>query len=144
MNKIFFTLGIWFLFPYSLWSQDTIGKSALIDAYFDKGYEQLFINKDSAYHYFNAASGLAVELKDYNAQLSILSYTIYTSDYHYDLKKYGQSLEKVRAILEADSLQSQIEDYEIYFNLFLSDQGIYHFETKNYESAILIFQKAAF
>lgn len=144
MNKIFFIFGIWLLLPYGLWSQDTIGKAALIEAYFDKGYEQLFINKDSTYHYFHSALDLAVELKDYNAQLSILSYTIYTSDYHYDLKNYHQSLEKVKAILEADSLRSKIEDFEACLNSFLSDKGIYHFETKDYESAKSSFQELLF
>lgn len=144
MGKFGFIFGLWFMLPMCLLSQDSTSKEELMNVLFDKGYDKLFVNKDSAYHHFNASLKLAKELKDYNMQLDILSYTIYASDYHYDLKNYRKNLEKTQAILESDSLQSKIEDYEVYFNSFLSDKGIYYFETRDFESAKANFQELLF
>ncbi len=124
-----------FLFSLGLFSQDNSSIEQLTSDYFDQGYDKMFIDKDRAYHYFEAADSLASKIKDYDWRLYILSYYIYTSDYHFDLEVSSDILDRTKTILELDSLKGKLEDYESYETSYLLNTGNYFYKLKEFEKA---------
>lgn len=129
MKKRFCTYLSLYLVAFAVQSQDTGEKRALLSDLFAKGSDQLYVNKDSAYHYFEAAEKLALQLDDKRTLLDILSYWTYASDYHYDLQTYRSTLKKTESLLALKGLQAEVEDYETYQNLYLFDAATYRYKT---------------
>ena len=118
-----------FTMAFSLQAQLIPEKKAELANLFTKGSNQLYVNKDSAYFYFEAAEKLALQLDDKGTLLDIFSYWTFASDYHYDLQTYLSSLKKTEALLGNDALQAEVEDYETYQNLYLLDRATYYYKT---------------
>ncbi len=141
MMKKYKLVPIFLLVFFLAFSQAEEKQTLLLNSYFDSAYEQTFQNKDSAYFYFEKALQLAKKLNDLPTQLDILSYTIYTADYHYDLRKLQSGLSKTEALLFIKNAPDTIEGYNDYHNAYLLDKGNYHFKTKEYEKAKTYFQQ---
>ena len=113
--------------------------SSKMEDTFNKGYQLLYIKKDSSYYFFNKALEYALSLKDVESQLGILAYLTYTNGYHYDLEDYYYNLSWRETILYSDSLKTKIPDYKSEYNHLLIDKGNYYFKTKDYNKAKAIF-----
>ncbi len=132
---------IFLLVFFLAFSQAEEKQTALLNSYFDQGYEQTYQNKDSAYFYFEKALQLAKQLNDLPTQLDIISYTIHAADYHYDLRKLQGELSKTEKILLQKNASNTIEGFGDYHDSYLLDKGNYYFKTKEYEKAKTYFQQ---
>lgn len=139
MIKLFFLTLI--TIPFCLLSQTNEKAIELMHDNFNKGYQQVYVNKDSTYHYLNKALKIANDIEDYDSQLGILDYIVASSSYHYDLKKYLQSLNQIRTLLYEEDIKTKIQDYESWLISYESNLGDYYFKTKEYATAKAIFLK---
>ncbi|MFK7814516.1 MAG: CHAT domain-containing protein [Maribacter sp.] len=125
--------------PFYLFPQGNEDKEELMYDYFDKGFEQMYINVESAYSKLELALEVAIEIGDYDSQLGILDHMAMSSSYHYDLKKYRETLDKIELRLKNKDIASKIQDYEGWQISFESNTGGYYFKTKEYTKAKSIF-----
>lgn len=137
MKQILVTFFI--LLPFYFFPQDDGDKEALMYDYFEKGYEQMYFDGENAYRNLESALGVATEIEDYDSQLGILDHMVMSSSYHYHLKKYKETLDKIESRLIDTDIASKVQDYEGWQISFQSNTGGYYFKTKEYVKAKSIF-----
>ncbi len=115
-------------------SQETTVSEEITQLFY-RGYEQIYINKDSALDNFNKALKLAASEKDYTTQLEILDYNLFVCGYYYDMLNYRNNLEKVEHILAIDSLSSKIQNINYHKNQFQLNTGNYYYKLGDYSQA---------
>ncbi len=127
------------LLPVLLFTQDGAQQEDLMYDHYDRGYDEIYSNKDSAYHYLGKAAKIASEISDYNTELDILSYLVIASDNHYDIKNYNLFLDQTKALLEQDSITSKVENLKVYQNLYLENKANYYYKTNELVKAKSIY-----
>ncbi|MFH4968070.1 CHAT domain-containing protein [Gaetbulibacter sp. M240] len=123
-----------FAYSFTVCSQEN-NNDEKITSYFYEGYNKIYTQKDSAYYFFDKALYLADQLKDYETQLQLLSYKVFTSGYHYDMTVYRNSLDEILKIMQVDSLSSKVKDLNLYKQQLLLDTGNYYYKLKDYSRA---------
>jgi len=139
MKKNVSILIIIFFLPISLFAQGSDQREDLMNTFYDRGYDEIYSNRDSAYHYLGKALKIASEISDYNTGLDILSYMVIASDYHYDLKNYNSFLERTKTLLEIDSITSKVENLKVYQDLYLENKANYYYKTNELAKAKTIY-----
>ena len=119
----------------TLYAQSTKEVEERLWNFFDKGAEVAYIDKDSAYYYFEKAGNLAKLHGSVEDQLYILSYAINTSDYHFDLKTSAKILKETDSLLSIENISDGFEDYDSYLASYLAYQGNYYYKLGAYERA---------
>jgi CHAT domain-containing protein len=107
-----------------------------LDSLFEKAYEHLYINKDSAYHYFNKIENLAIENEDW----AIVFETLITSNRHsgsfYDLDKLSDNLNRLDSLfIEHKTFLDSLPEKQLFINSVLYDKGNYYFQLNDYNSS---------
>ncbi|MUH37285.1 CHAT domain-containing protein [Zobellia amurskyensis] len=122
-----------FLFVFfSGWSQET--PSNLDDA-FNKALEYHYVNKDSAYVYYEKTIAIANEQDNMDYLLGSLSYLINANSNFYDLQEYRRNLQRMEDCLLKDSRTNGLEISGVYKNRLLFDKGNFHYKLKEYSTA---------
>ncbi len=127
------------LFSFMAFAQEASYEKQ-VDSLFEKAYEHLYINKDSAYHYFQKIEGLAVENKDW----AIVFETLITSNRHagsfYDLDKISDNLNRLDSLFnEHKEYLDSLPEKQLFINSVLYDKGNYYFQLNDYRSSRQIF-----
>ncbi|MFP2997845.1 CHAT domain-containing tetratricopeptide repeat protein [Spongiivirga sp. MCCC 1A20706] len=102
---------------------------------FYKGYDYMYVNKDSTYFYFDQALAINDSLKDIDTELQLHNYLIFVSGYFYDLPRFESSLQKVETILNSENAETSIVDYQLMKDQFTLDQGDYYYKLGDFERA---------
>ena len=120
-------------------SQSTEEKEESMYVYFAKGQAQMYVQKDSAYTYFEKAARLARGLQDYNSLLGVLDHIILAADLHDDIVKYQNALKRMDSLMTNEEVRLQIEDLEYWDTAYMGKLGIFHNQLKEYAKAKNIF-----
>ena len=122
-----------FLFTcHSGWSQ---GEASNLDDAFNRALEYHYVNKDSAYVYYEKTISLANEQDNMDYLLGSLSYLINANSNFYDLQEYRRNLQRMEDWLGNDSRTNGLEISEVYKNRLLFDRGNFHYKLKEYGTA---------
>lgn len=127
------------MFTNLFFSQSDKGKEESMYTSFDKGYNYIYVERDSAYHYLENALTIADELNDYDAGLGILDHIIITADNHHDLPKFRNALHQVNTLLTEEDIAHKVQDVEEWNIGYLFWLASYYFETMEYTKAKEIF-----
>lgn len=130
------------LFCTCIFAQDNLEKKKLIADYHEKGIALRYVKKDSAYYYLDQALDFANDLGDYGDALEILIQSIFINGQYSDMRHWQSNLDKMDAMLQIDSMKSNIDYLEYYQNRLIYEKGSYLFELKDYERAKIQFLKA--
>jgi len=139
MKKTITTLISLILLPVYLFTQDSALQEDLMYDLYDRGYDEIYRNKDSAYYYLGRALKIASKISDHNTELDILSYMVIASDYNYDIKNYNAFLEQTKNLLEQDTITSKIENLKVYQDLYLENKANYYYKTNEMVKAKAIY-----
>lgn len=141
MGKIKFFFIVFLLFFKVCLSQESEAKEDLMYAFFEKGQSIRWVQKDSAYVYFEKATKLAKEIEDYSSLLGILDNIVITANYHEDLEQYQTSLRSMNFLLADIKKRQKIQDVDYWDTAYLGKLALYYLETKEYTKAKDIFLK---
>jgi len=131
----------WVVFmPLLVFSQSKTPDEEITEA-FNKAYAYLYTKKDSCYYFFDEALRISEEIDDFETQLQILSYKIYTNGYHYDMLRYRENLKKFEIILSLDKTKENVPQLDAYQTQHYFDQGNYYYKLKQYNNARPYFLK---
>ncbi|WP_276168487.1 CHAT domain-containing protein [Zobellia alginiliquefaciens] len=114
------------------WSQ---GGTLNLDDAFSKALEYHYVNKDSAYVYYEKTITLANEQDNMDYLLGSLSYLINANSNFYDLRQYRRNLQRMENLLVNDARTNGIEISETYKNRLLFDKGNFHYKLKEYSTS---------
>ncbi|MCK0136578.1 CHAT domain-containing tetratricopeptide repeat protein [Arenibacter sp. S6351L] len=107
-----------------------------IDELFAKAYEHLYVNKDSAYHYFKEIEDLAVENNDWATVFEALISSNRNAGAFYDLDKLGDNLNILDSLfLTHKTYLDTLPEKRLFINSLLYDKGNYFFQLNNYRSS---------
>lgn len=105
-----------------------------IDSLFTKAYEHLYVNKDSAYHYFKKIELLAVEKKDWAVVIESLISSNRSAGMFYDLNKLSSNLTILDSLFEKhNTYLDSLAEKRLYINSLLYDKGNYYFQLNDYK-----------
>lgn len=104
-------------------------------------YKHIYTHQDSAYYYFNKIHKLAVEQKDFILAIETLINTSRIANYHYNLPKIKESIEKADSLiyLKKSILDTLNDRGNFYKNSNLFEKGNYYFKLKDYEKSKMHF-----
>lgn len=142
MKQVYLVCNIALLLPMMLFSQSAQEKEETMLDFFYQGYDYIYVQRDSAYHYLENALSITDEIDDYDSGLGILDYIIRTADYHHDLPKFRNTLKHVDSILSERNITQKIQGLEEWNLWYLIWLASYHFETTEYVKAKELFLEA--
>lgn len=128
---------ICFIFSQRFFSQSA---NPEIEESFNKALDYHYINKDSAYFYYEKVIRLANEQNDIEARLNSLVYLINANGYYYDLKNYDINIQREDSLLQYDK---RIDSFtqQSYKDYLLFDKGNYNYKIKQYSTSKKYFQE---
>ncbi len=107
-----------------------------MDDLFSKAYEHLYVNKDSAYHYFNEIEVLANKNQDWATVFEALISSNRNAGAFYDLDKLSGNLNRLDSLfLKHMAYLDTLPEKRLYVNSLLYDKGNYYFQLNNYRSS---------
>lgn len=107
-----------------------------MDDLFSKAYEHLYVNKDSAYHYFNEIEVLANKNQDWATVFEVLISSNRNAGAFYDLDKLSGNLNRLDSLfLKHKPYLDTLPEKRLYVNSLLYDKGNYYFQLNNYRSS---------
>ena len=107
-----------------------------MDDLFVKAYEHLYVNKDSAYHYFNEIEVLANKNQDWATVFEALISSNRNAGAFYDLDKLSGNLNRLDSLfLKHKPYLDTLPEKRLYVNSLLYDKGNYYFQLNNYRSS---------
>ena len=107
-----------------------------MDDLFSKAYEHLYVNKDSAYHYFNEIEVLANKNQDWATVFEALISSNRNAGAFYDLDKLSGNLNRLDSLfLKHKPYLDTLPEKRLYVNSLLYDKGNYYFQLNNYRSS---------
>ena len=107
-----------------------------IDSLFNIAYDHLYIEKDSAYHYFEKIEKLAIKKEDWSTVIEALISTNRNAGKFYDLKKLNQNIQKLDSLFaKHKAYLDKLPQKLLYENSQLFDKGNYYFNINNFEEA---------
>lgn len=113
------------------WSQG----EADIDKAFEKALNFHYVNKDSAYFYYEKTIALATEQGKLDYVLGSLSYLINANSNFYDLGRYRRNLQRMDSLLRYDQQVDSLVTAQDFKNRLLFDKGNFHYKLKEYAKA---------
>lgn len=113
-----------------------------LESLYDKAYQHLYKNKDSASYYFNLILNKAKVKQDWINVFDALISENRNAGYFYDLKTLENNLLELDTLLvtKRDFLNRQVES-QFYINSILYDKGNYYYKVNNYRASRENFQK---
>ena len=107
-----------------------------LDNLFNNAYEHLYINKDSAYHYFKEIEVLAVKNNDWVTVIEALISSNRHAGAFYDLDKLSDNLNILDSLFLAHKAYlDTLQEKRFFINSILYDKGNYYFQLNNYRSS---------
>lgn len=107
-----------------------------LDNLFNNAYEHLYINKDSAYHYFKEIEVLAVKNNDWVTVIEALISSNRHAGAFYDLDKLSDNLNILDTLFLAHKAYlDTLQEKRFFINSILYDKGNYYFQLNNYRSS---------
>jgi CHAT domain-containing protein/tetratricopeptide (TPR) repeat protein len=123
------------LFSTTAFAQKT-SYDTQMDDLFVKAYEHLYVNKDSAYHYFNEIEVLANKNQDWATVFEALISSNRNAGAFYDLDKLSGNLNRLDSLfLKHMAYLDTLPEKRLYVNSLLYDKGTYYFQLNNYRSS---------
>lgn len=114
------------------WSQTD---SLNIDAVFEKALSFHYINKDSAYYFYEKTIELANEQDNLDYLLGSLGYLINANNNFYDLEGFGHNIIRMDKLLYNDRRIDGFYAEQYYKERLLFDKGNYHYKLTEYATA---------
>src|SRR5690606_21053071 len=119
---------------------DSVYRNSIAELY-NKAYQHLYTQEDSAYYYFNKINSKAISHRDFESLISSISASNKTAGHFYNLERMKANLERLDSIvLKNDSEFKKTENYLIYINSIWLDKGLYYFRLNDYEKSRKAFQ----
>ena len=107
-----------------------------MDSLSANAYEHLYVNKDSAYHYFKKIEDLAAENKDWATVIEALISSNRNAGAFYDLDKLSDNLNILDSLFfEHKAYLDTLPEKRLFFNSLLYDKGNYYFQLNDYRSS---------
>jgi len=107
-----------------------------MDDLFSKAYEHLYVNKDSAYHYFHEIEVLANKNQDWATVFEALISSNRNAGAFYDLDKLSGNLNRLDSLfLKHKPYLDTLPEKRLYVNSLLYDKGNYYFQLNTYRSS---------
>ena len=107
-----------------------------IDELFAKAYEHLYVNKDSAYHYFNEIEDLAIKNEDWATVFEAIISSNRNAGAFYDLDKLSDNLNRLDSLfITHKAYLDTLPEKRLFVNSLLYDKGNYYFQLNNYKSS---------
>lgn len=107
-----------------------------IDSVFEMAWSYHYVNKDSAYHYYEQVIDLAESAHDWEYVAGGLSYLINVNDHFYDLAAYQDNIARFETLLDDKQVEKDgFSLAEYYKDRILLDKGIYHYKLREYATA---------
>jgi len=134
---------ILYIFLIAFSNQNTVSQNSqkeVLNA-FNKGQSNHYINKDSAYFYYEEALRLADKNSDLSYMLSSFMYLINANGRYYDLANYKKNIEREELFLLEDKRLDTFPDVQFYKDYLLYDKGNYHYKLKQYANSKKYFQE---
>jgi len=114
------------------WSQN---ETSDIDNVLQKAQTYHYMNRDSAYHYYEKTIELADQQNNLDYLVGSLSSLINVNEHFYDLGPYGQNLLRMDKFLCLDGRVNDFHMGSYYKDRLLYDKGNYHYKLKEYALA---------
>lgn len=130
-RKILF-IGLVAILCQGIYGQHT---DADIEYIFNKAQEFHYINKDSAYAYYEKTISLSDSLNNLDYLFMGHSYMINANGHYYDLPRYKRNIERLDSVLIYDQRVDHFEWADYYRNYILFDKGNYYYKTKEYTTS---------
>lgn len=112
-----------------------------VEDFFNKAFDYHYVNKDSAYHYYEKTIQLANQQNNLDYVLYSFQYLINANGQYYDLKNFNINLQRQDSLLSFDKRFSTYPYIEYYKDYLLFEKGNYHFKTKEYSISKHYFNK---
>lgn len=107
-----------------------------LDDLFAKAYEHLYVNKDSAYHYFNAIEVLANKNQDWATVFDAIISSNRNAGAFYDLDKLSDNLNRLDSLfIKHKAYLDTLSARPLYINSQLYDKGNYYFQLNDYRAS---------
>ena len=107
-----------------------------IDELFSKAYEYLYIEKDSAYYYFNEIEDLAVKNEDWAIVFEALISSNRNAGAFYDLDQLSNNLHRLDSLFYTHKAYlDTLPEKRLFVNSLLYDKGNYYFQLNNFKSS---------
>lgn len=102
---------------------------------FNKAQDFHYINKDSAYTYYEKTISLSDSLNNLDYFFMGHSYLINANGHYYDLPRYKRNIGRLDSVLKYDRRVDHFEWADYYRNYMLFDKGNYYYKTKEYTTS---------
>lgn len=112
-----------------------------LEQVYANAFSNHYINKDSAYYYYEKTIRLANEQNELEYLLSGYLYLMNANGYYYDLKYYQKNLQSEDSLLQFDKRFKALPNIQFYQDYLLFDKGNYHYKIKDYATAKSYFQE---
>lgn len=113
-----------------------------MDYLFNKGYEHLYSNKDSALFYFEKIHTLAVSEEDWSSVADALTGKNWLAEYENDLRALNKNLAVIDSLFTTQtSYFESLPEYILYKNDLFYHKGQYYFLINDFEKARIEFNK---
>ena len=123
------------LFTFAAFAQKAPYEKQM-DSLFANAYEHLYVNKDSAYHYFKEIEDLAAENKDWVTVFESLITSNRHAGVFYDLDKLSDNLNILDSLFfEHRAYLDSLPEKRLFINSLLYDKGNYYFQLNDYRSS---------
>lgn len=116
-------------------------QTAELERVYNNAFAHHYINKDSAYYYYEQTIRLADEQNELEYILSAYIYLMNANGHYYDLENYQKNLKKEDSLLHYDPRFKSLANINYYTDYLLFDKGNYHYKIKDYTSSKKYFQE---
>ncbi len=131
-------LTFFFTFPQGVYSQQSETK---LNEVYNKAIDYHYINKDSAYFYYEEAIRIADKDNNLDFLLSSFQYLLNANGHFYDLDNYNKNLLRQEKLLYGDKRLDTFSYKQYYRDYYLFDKGNYNYKIKQYTKSKFYFQK---
>ncbi|MEO8934037.1 MAG: CHAT domain-containing tetratricopeptide repeat protein, partial [Xanthomarina sp.] len=121
-------------------SKDSIYDSTITSLY-QKAYQHMYSDQDSAFYYFDKINKEAIKHKDFESLISSISASNKSAGHFYNLEKMKSNLNQLDSIvLKNEIALKETENYLIYINTIYFDTAFYSFILNDYDKSRKSFQ----
>jgi len=112
-----------------------------VESFFNKALDYHYINKDSAYYYYEKTIQLADQQNNLDYLVYSFQFLINANGHYYDLKNYQINLQREDSLLQYDKRFDTYLYNQYYKDYLVFDKGNYYFKIKQYTLAKWHFNK---
>ncbi len=120
------------------WSQTTT--TGIAEA-FDKALNFHYVNRDSAYFYYEKTIAFAKRQDDLESELKGLSYLLNANNNFYDLKNYGHNILRADTLIGRYPQMDTLEMGHYFKDNLLFEKGTYYYKLGDYTTAQNFFSR---